>query len=225
MPRLTADERSSRTALDYRLSCAMNGNGIVSLTAHETLEALRRGRPIAPTAAEAGRALWFLAEYRFPVLVGAGKTTSSTKVVFDTSSAEYPFTPPRVQVISSPLPWSPHVHPATGSVCLGEGWTNARGKMSLVALVIHVCRILNCDEPDRGDGYVGWNAPAASYWRRVLVRQPLNPALPYPVVPVEITHGRREPDPEESAFEPLIAEVFSVRAESDLDFSPRQVCA
>src|SRR5262249_17942058 len=136
---------------------------------------------------------------------------------FDISSNGYPFDQPRVLVVSQPIPWNPHVQPGSGVVCIGEGWEAARGRMTLVELVAHVARILNCDEPDRGTAYVGWNSAAISYWRRELGCQPLNPGIRYPVLPVEITHGVST-DPAAMAFMPVV-DADAGRVE-DLGFAP-----
>lgn len=217
MARLTETERRGRRALDYRLACAMRGNDIVSLWAYAGHKPLQKGQVIDEASGEAGRATHYLAELRFPVLVGAAKTTKKTLVTLDISKEGYPFAEPMVQVVSRPLPWSPHVS-SGGLVCIGEGWRLARGRMTLVDLLIHVMRILNCDEPDREPGYTGWNAEAVSYWRTKMNKQPLTPGLPYPVAPVEITHGVTT-DGSAAAFAPVVGHGALAALEID-EFAP-----
>ncbi len=221
MAKLTDSERASRRGLDYRLASSMEGNGVVQISAHENPSALARELPIDPEVGEMGGASCFLAEYRFPILKGASKTMGRARVVFNICGEAYPFTPPTVQVVSKPLPWSPHVHPGSGTVCIGQGWVNGRGRMLLVELIVHVARILNCDEPDRGPAYAGWNAQAVTYWRNVMNCAPLNPDLRYPVLPVEITHGVL-PDERATMFSPIVDDGFAVSpVHSDGDFFPR----
>jgi hypothetical protein len=161
-------------------------------------EALRAGLEATPEECEAGRAGLIIVEYCFPILIGAGKTTPLVRAKFDLlAGGNYPYSAPAATCLGAPLPWSPHVHPTSGTVCLGDGWAHARGRMLAAQLVVHVMRLLNCDEPDRGSDYGGWNPPAAHYWRAVLGRRPLNPDLLYPVLPADVTHAV---DDENSGF-------------------------
>ncbi|MDQ7814200.1 MAG: hypothetical protein RDU25_00115 [Patescibacteria group bacterium] len=112
----------------------------------------------------------------------------------------YPRTEPRVQVVSQPLPWSPHVAQPAGVFCIGEIWKERQGHMLLGGLIIHTMRVLNCDEKDRGGGYVGYSPAAIGYWREVLKRQPVNPDLEYPLLPPDVAYGIEDPN---SAFVPI----------------------
>ncbi|MBI5511417.1 MAG: hypothetical protein HY903_21880 [Deltaproteobacteria bacterium] len=105
------------------------------------------------------------------------------------TGGNYPYTSPTATVLSRPFPWTPHVHPQTGMVCMGEAWRLSVGRMLFPQLIVHVMHCLNFDEPDRGPKYVGWNAEAINYWRQKLHTQPLHPDLLYPVLPLELTHG------------------------------------
>ena len=40
--------------------------------------------------------------------------------------------------------------------------------MLAAQLVVHLMRLLNWDEPDRGAHYTGWSPTASRYWRDVL---------------------------------------------------------
>jgi hypothetical protein len=92
--------------------------------------------------------------------------------------------------------------------------------MLAAQLVTHVMRLLNCDEPDRGSEYGGWNPAAAHHWRTVLRKRPLNPDLRYPVLPADITHAV---DDEKSGFRPAddssLCEGFFIGASADI-FEP-----
>ena len=61
--------------------------------------------------------------------------------------------------------------------------------MLLAHAIVHVARLLNCDEKDRPEDYVGYNEAAITYWRRTLRCRPLTPGLKYPTPSVEVTHG------------------------------------
>lgn len=64
--------------------------------------------------------------------------------------------------------------------------------------IVHVARLLNCDESDRGPEYGGYNRVAMTYWRETMRCRPLTAGLKYPVPSVEVTHGisSREPLPQ-----------------------------
>jgi len=201
MARLTPAERNHRLALDYRTTVRLASPALGSVRAFGSEAEFRAGREVTPEEGEAGRAVFYLVAYTFPILVGPGPTTDRALARFDlTAGGNYPFSTPQVAIVTRPLPWSPHVHGASGMVCLGEGWGRARGRMLAAQLVVHVMRLLNCDEPDRDPSYGGWNAEAVRYWRTTMRCRPLNADLPYPVLPAEITHGAADT---EGAFQAL----------------------
>lgn len=150
---------------------------------------LRKGRLATPEEGAAGRVLFYEVRYRFPVLMGPGETTDGATALLNTSVHDYPYTAPAMTVTSRPLPWSPHVAPGSGVVCHGFGWQRSRGRMLLAHAIVHVARLLNCDEEDRDPSYVGYNGQAVRYWRTTMGRMPLNPGLSYPTPSVEVTHG------------------------------------
>jgi hypothetical protein len=190
MARLTPSERTDRLALCYRATVRLSAPGLRSVRAFGSEAELRAGRELSAEEGEAGRALFYLVEYAFPILVGPGPTTDRAVARFDLlAGGNYPYSDPSVAILTRPLPWSPHVRPQTGAVCIGEGWKHASGRMLAAHLVVHVMRLLNCDEPERDPSYGGWNAAAVRYWRTTMRTKPLNPDLQYPVLPAEITHG------------------------------------
>lgn len=66
--------------------------------------------------------------------------------------------------------------------------------MLAAQLVVHVMRLLNWDEPDRGAHYLGWTPQATRYWRDVLHGRPISPDLEYPTLPADLTHAVEESD-------------------------------
>lgn len=199
MPRLTPAELASRLALDYR--------AVVGLS-REALGEIRAWNAASPTArelgaaeGEVGRAALYAVEYRFPHLVGRGQTSDSAVAVFDLlTGGNYPYSDPAVAFVSRPLPWSPHVHPSTGTVCLGDAWKNAGGTMLLAHLVVHVARIINFDEPGAYGSGAHWNASAVEFWKASLSGGPYVRDLRYPRLPVAITHGVAD---QSTAFRPV----------------------
>lgn len=185
MATLSPELAIARRRLDYRAMAALTSPTLASVTALDA-----GGKALTREEGERGRATVFIVEYAMKFLTGPGTTGDRVKVRFDLSlSKDYPLTPPDVRVISQPLPWSPHVLATVGSVCIGEIWSNARGAMLVAHLVGHVAKaVLNCDEPDRGAWYGGWNAEAVKYWRDTMNRQPLVAGVHYPTPPAEVTH-------------------------------------
>jgi hypothetical protein len=191
MATLSPSLAGARRRLDYNTMMALRASMLARVDAY----APGSKQPISREDGERGKATAYVVELRLNVLTGPGKVTDRVVVRFDLGpSTDYPFTPPAVTVTSKPLPWSPHVH-SSGVVCLGEMWTESKGTMLLCHLVGHVARIFNCDEPDRGPSYVGWNRDAVAYWRDVLKCRPLTSGVAYPTAPAEVTHSAPEKRP------------------------------
>ena len=210
MGSLSPELLRSRLAYDHEVVRELRAPILGCLRAFASEQERRAGHEVDADRAALGGARLYEVEYRFPVLVGAGRTTDRVLVRFDLlAGGNYPHSEPLVAVVSRPLPWSPHVHPGSGVVCLGKGW---KANRTLFAhLVVHVARALNCDEPDLGPGYEGWNGDAVRYWRKELKSRPLN-ALVYPVLPSRLTHGVgdeatfRRAAATDAAFTPIVAD-------------------
>jgi hypothetical protein len=189
MARLSPAELRTRLALDYRVIRGTRPECLGQVRPFVSHEALVAGTEATQSEGEAGRVEFYTVAYRFPVLIGAGRTTPKVTVMFDLlAGGNYPFGVPAATCVGAPFPWSPHFHPTSGAVCLGGCWREAHGRMLAGQLVVHVARLLNFDEPDR-EGYGGWNPPAVQYWRSVLGTRPLHPNLRYPILPADVTHA------------------------------------
>lgn len=193
--KLETAELASRLAYDLEVVSELRSPALGDIRAYASEEDRRAGRRLDPSNTGGRKAIVYIVDFRFPVLVSATETTPLVTVHFDLlSGGNYPYTAPWTTVISRPMPWSPHVQPNEGTVCIGEIWRDGRGKMLLADLIIHVMRVLNFDEKDRDPLYVGWNPAAIAYWRKTMGRKPLHPDLEYPVLPTHLTHGMPEPD-------------------------------
>lgn len=185
MPTLSPELAVARRTLDYRATMALRSPLLASVHAF----ASGAKKPITVEDGERGRAMVYIVDYNLKFLTGPGAFANRVTVRFDIAmSTDYPIVAPGATVVSSPKPWSPHVLPNVGSICIGEIWENAHGKMLIAHLVAHVARVFNCDEEDRGRWYSGWNADAVEYWRRAMNCGPVTPGLAYPVPPTDITH-------------------------------------
>lgn len=187
MPRLSPSDLASRLTLDYR---AVVGLSREALGAVHAVSTSSEPRALSDSEGLSGRATRYVVEYRFTYLVGKGQTAGSATAFFDLlAGGNYPYSPPGVWILSRPVPWTPHVHPVTGTVCLGDGWVRASGRMLLAQLVVHVARLLNFDEPGASTSAAHWNASAVHYWRSELGGGPYLRDLAYPRLPAEVTHG------------------------------------
>lgn len=183
MNALTQLQRS-RCAFDYRIATALQSPMLSSVTAYRDALSADRGLAVSAAEGEGGLATVYRVQYDLESLSGPNTRFRGLLVDFQLlSGGNYPWTEPYVTVLSRPTPWSPHFLGSAGTVCIGEGWRQSKGKMLLAQLITHVARLANFDEPDRGREYVGWNPPAATYWRTVMGARPLTPGLPYPVLP------------------------------------------
>lgn len=186
---LTPEEVLTRRAFDDEVIRSMLPSDLIEIDGFRSRDALERGVVATRADGEAGHVLFYVVRYHLSLFIAAGKLTDGATVLLDASVRGYPHASPLAYVKSRPIPWSPHVHPSTGIVCLGDGWARSKGRMLLAHTIVHVARLLNCDEQDRGSGYHGYNPAAIRYWREVLGRRPITPGLAYPTPSVEITHG------------------------------------
>jgi hypothetical protein len=185
--RLTPAQQASRRALDFEVIERMNGR-IWSATAFSSSDDLAAARREIQSATDGSSAEWYRVRFDVPTLVGPGELEASTEIGFGLTSGNYPYSEPITWIVSSHVPYSPHFKEGS-PVCIGEIWTEARGRMLLGQLFNRIARMLNWDEQMRGRGYRGWNGAAIDYHKRVYGGQPLDPKLMYPLVPLDITHG------------------------------------
>jgi ubiquitin-protein ligase len=208
VPKLSPEELQSRLRFDWNITQRMN-TPLVQIQGFKSLSDLKRRKDSITKERDSHQASAYLVEYRLRSLVGEGIFHDQFQVSIDLlTGGNYPFSVPACFVTSHPIPWSPHFLPRNGAICLGELWTQARGAMTLGHLVVHICKLLNFDEPDREPSYGGWNAAAVNYWRTVLNRLPITKGLVYPTLPTEVTHAIEVP------HKPLFRPATSTAARS-----------
>jgi hypothetical protein len=188
------DKLRGRLALDYRAMCGLSGSTMGEIIPFRNDTDAAAGRRASGDDGAHGLVATYDVTLHVPTLIGPGPTAKSTRLRYSLPGAQYPRAEPIVTVLSRPIPWTPHFHPSTGRVCLGpETWR--AGTILLAHLVIHCARLLNFDEAEHPRGYEGWNGAAVRYWQDTLGSGPLTPELPYPVPPLEVTHGIAEARP------------------------------
>jgi hypothetical protein len=191
--KLNPEQLQHRLRFDFRTTQKVD-SPLVRIQAFKSLADLRGPKNPILTERDGHRACAYLVEYRVRSLVGENEFHDRFLVSHDfLAGGNYPYSEPACCVISQPIPWSPHFLPGRAAICLGTLWTQAGGRMPFGQLIIHICKLLNFDEPDREPSDGGWNAAAVRYWRKVLHRQPITPGLAYPTLPADVTHGIEVP--------------------------------
>jgi hypothetical protein len=153
------------------------------------------GREAAEEDGEAGRVTQYCVDVTRPMLAAPNVPLERATLLLDTTAAGagYPMADPIVMVTSRPVPFTPRVYPATGLICIGNAWRDARGRILLAHLVVHVLHWVGFDEPINADR--GYHHAAFDHWRDVLRHRPLACSVPYPVLPEALTHGQIVPKP------------------------------
>lgn len=187
MGRLSAADVASRLLLDYRVVQRMSG-GIWRSEAYTSSADYERRRNQVTSENRATRGTRYRVTFLVPTLTSPGRWANQTEIGFDLGVADYPFQEPSTEILSPHVPYSPHFAPGR-PVCPGEKWRDGGGTVLLGELLLHIARLLNWDESVRGGGYQGWNGAAIAYHRQQFGGRPLNPALCYPVLPVDLVHG------------------------------------
>lgn len=187
MGRLTPAELRSRLAYDYEVMRGLEGPTLGSWRGFTSGTQAAARIEASPAEGAGGLVACYDVDFAFPMLGAPGVPLVRAKARFDLLAyGNYPSTPPSVQFISQPQPFCMRVSQGSGVVCIGPGWSEARGHMLLAQLVVHVMRLANFDEPPHGDQ--GFRNGAYEYWRSVLGGRPLNPGLVYPTLAEETTH-------------------------------------
>jgi hypothetical protein len=207
MARLSQDELHQRLRLDYRIAMRMAGTtqgagrkAVLELTAYRSGDDLNAKRHAITSDAEGHLATQYRAVYHIKTLSGPDRYCDETVVHIDLlANGNYPYSEPGRWVLSRPMPWSPHVKEGN-PICIGEIWVNAHGQILLGHLLIHIAKLLNFDEVARGGGYRGWNLDAITFWKKRLNERPITPALLYPALPLDLTHGLTPEADEGSVF-------------------------
>jgi hypothetical protein len=179
------NDLESRLRFDYQVVTAMR-TPLLTAEAYRSWDDLEERRDPILSVNEGHLATYYRVEYNVTTLAGRGSYSKKTTVSFDLLSDHnnYPAKEPACFVISEPIPWSPHFHPKSGEVCLGDIWPESDGNMLLGELMTHVARLLNFDEPEyKQRNYGGWNPEAVNYWVNERDRQPITRELRYPILP------------------------------------------
>jgi hypothetical protein len=187
------DDIDSRLRFDYQVVTAMS-SPLMAVEAYRSLEDLGARRNPVQSVDDGHLATYYRVEYNIKTLAGRGRYSYKTTISYDLfGDNDYPESEPVCFVISKPIPWSPHFHPETGKVCLGDAWEDSEGDMLLGELMAHVARLLNFDEPEYDNpDYVGWNGESIDYWVKERNRQPITKNLPYPILPDLVYLGQEQ---------------------------------
>jgi len=184
---LSPHQLASRYAFDFRVVRRMCDT-VLDAEAFRSVADLSRGGPEIVDEGHGGLATCYRVKFHVPTLIGPGRFAPETVIGFNLAVGDYPYAAPVSWVISDHVPYSPHFR-SGAPVCIGEVWSQSRGRMLLGQLLVHVARLLNWDEVARGGGYRGWNGAAIDYHAAVFGDRPLDPSIRYPNLPLDLTHG------------------------------------
>ncbi len=152
MARLSPDELRSRLKLDYIVCRRMFGE-VFSGEAYRTTSDLQRLKDPIMSPDDGHYARKYRIDFHVKTLIGPGRLTDLTTIGLDLEAGNYPYEEPRIWIISSHIPYSPHFK--KNAVCTGDIWERSEGRMLLGELLVHIARLLNWDVRSRG--YEGWN--------------------------------------------------------------------
>jgi len=223
---MTLHELRTRLALDATVIARLRSPLLGAIKGFVAPDHIARGKAASVAELAAGHAVYWSVEYRLPMLAGPGAPLRAATAVFDLlAGGNYPYSSPSASFTSRPAPWCGHVHPVSGTICLGAHWRRANGQITLAHLVLHVMRLVNFDEPPTTDGF---NAQALRYGVEVLHGGPLNPDLLYPTLPVDILHGVTDdeavaPEARSNLFRPRATAAPAQQASTAVLFRPRAI--
>ena len=201
MAKLSAQQLSSRLKFDFRIATTMNCSTL-QVEAYASAANLNDRKKRLSTRNNTGRASHYRLDYRIKSLVARDKFHNQFTVLVDLlAGGNYPFSEPKCQVISTPIPWSPHFTKGA-PICIGESWQQQNGRATIGHLMIHIAKLLNFDEPPREATYRGWNGAAVDYWRDVLKYRPITPGLAYPNIDRKILDPGQVKSPQ-ATFRPV----------------------
>lgn len=160
---------------------------VMSVSAFRNADDLDKQRNHILSDEEGHLATHYRIDYFMKTLIGPEQYSDKTTAKIDLlANGNYPYSAPACWVISSKIPWSPHFRKGFPICISNDLWESGSGSMPLGSLCVHIAKLLNLDEISRSEFYGGYNPEAADYWRTKLNSQPINPHLPYPVLPPEV---------------------------------------
>jgi hypothetical protein len=180
---ISNQQLQERLRFDYKVAIGMR-SPIMNIAAYHNADDLRARRNTIISEDEAHLATHYRADYYIRTLIGPDHYSECTSVHFDLlANNNYPFSEPSCWIIESQMPWSPVFLRGRPIALLFSEWHNAQGKMLFGHVLIRVAMLLNFDGLPPSSEYVGYNGEAVHYWRTYLNMRPINPQLPYPVLP------------------------------------------
>jgi hypothetical protein len=186
----TPEEARSRAARDGEGAAAINASGYpVRITGFHSARDARAARNEVPLMGFDDPPTVFRMECRFATLTRPGVPLRGATYVVDTNAGgDYPGSEPVSQIVSTPVPFAPHIG-TSGSVCHGHFvWVPWRTQ--LPDYLAQLCRLLNYDEPPPAGAFSAMNPAAVQHWA-TLGHRPLDPSLGSPVITLGAPAARR----------------------------------
>ena len=177
------ERQRGRRALDYRAMMSLDGD-VLTIRPYVDRGAAKAGRVATAEDGANGLVTVYDVTCMVPLPVSPNEARSGITTRFDVSGSEYPRTPPTVFVVNQTKPFSTHVHPESGIVCIGELWEELKGKELAAEFALRVIRAYNFQDPPANE--LGFQPGALFYFENVLNRGPFDPNLRLPAVPDNI---------------------------------------
>lgn len=190
MRTLTLEEARSRAARDGEGAAAIVAGGYpVEITGHHSAAHARAGTHGIPLVGHHDPPTTFRMNCCFATLERPGVPLRNVVIVVDTlAGGDYPGTEPVAKVVSTPVPFAPHVGSA-GAICHGHFvWVPWRTQ--LPDYMAQLCRLLNYDEPPPDGHFTAMNPAAVRHWA-AMGHRPLDPHLGSPVILLDNPDARR----------------------------------
>lgn len=177
------DKQRGRRSLDYRAMMSLDGP-VLQIQAFRTGVDAAQGIIATAEDGAAGAVTVYDVTCTAELPVGPDGTAAGITTRFDNSGLNYPSDPPVASVTSAQKPFSTHVHPLSGALCLGQLWGELQGKENLAELVLRVCAAYNFEDPIATER--GFQPEAEIYRQDVLHGRPFNPNITWPVIPSDV---------------------------------------
>lgn len=184
MPTLMPEELRTRDIQDARSAAAIDASHFpVSISGFHSVADATANRNAVALDDEIDPPSVYRMTCNFETLEAPNLPLHGTVYVIDTrGNGDYPGSEPLARIVSTPVPFAPHIGSPSGAVCHGHlVWVPFRTQ--LAEYLAQLCRLLNYDEPPPSprSGFSAMNPAALRYWAK-LGHRPLHPDLGSPVV-------------------------------------------
>jgi hypothetical protein len=186
------ERQTARRALDYRAMMSLDGE-VLRVVPFVNAAAATVGTVASPEQGHGGLVTVYDVVCEFPLPVSISEALCGITTRLDISGDQYPRSAPIAFVVSPEKPFSTHVEPGGGAICIGDLWDELKGKELLAELVLRIVRAYNFQCPPANE--YGYQRGAHFYFKNFLHERPFNPDLELPAVPEDVFQLPTAPRP------------------------------